>query len=157
MGNGNYPILQDAGTLGFSRKIDASKAILSADFGGGYFATATVDEPEIEFSFTWRGVHRDAPLIDISDNDEENKISRVKYVWDFFQARIAEGNSPFIIADLADGISDRTEYLVQLKTLNLSQAQANQPWLYGFSLTCRRVRVPDLFNGEVSAGNGQSV
>jgi hypothetical protein len=153
-----YPVLMDQGTLGFSRKVDASKAVLSADFGGGYFATATVDDPEIEFSFTWRGVHRDARIIEWrGEGDETEYLARVEYIWEFVNERLDEGNSPFIIADLADGLTERTEYLVQLKTLTLTQQQADKPWLYGFAMTARRVRVPGESFGEITEPNPQSI
>lgn len=137
-----FKTLQDTGTLGFARYMDAGKAIKSADLGGGYFATATVDDLEDGFSFVWAGVHRDA-LDGVLIDDIGAQVARVKYVWDFVRARLQAGNEPFIIEDIAEGVSERTRHLVQITSLKFDQKQGNKPWLYGFSLTCRAVHLPN--------------
>jgi hypothetical protein len=70
-------------------------AVLEADFGEGYSAGALVGSA----GGTHHWVLESATLPDASGYGSLiGGVPRMQYYWNFFQARMAEGNGPFIIA-----------------------------------------------------------
>jgi len=92
------------------QEVEAEHSILSADMGDGYYESAVVGSPlglmtwRIRYDHLARYPHRRKPPLSIE--------AASSYLWKFFRARMAEGNSSFVIAtkDPADEV--RKDWLV---------------------------------------------
>lgn len=113
----------------------ASFQIYQAEFGDGYVQSARVGHPKglLSLSLTYDHLYR-TPHRRAGRFSEE---AVADYLWDFFCARMAEGNSPFIVRFPRDG----KDYLFAFKDTSIKFKEAFQMRFYttGIELGQRRV------------------
>lgn len=143
----DYEKIQDIGSSGLTWEIDGGDAIVDADLGDAYYASAIVGEvlSIYRFTLTWNNSHRDAALIQGKTWNGTNigsLVSRPLYMRQFFLRRIAAGNDPFWIT-IPDHptAGSRTSVLCRLTDKKISQQQdARNPYLYRYSLKAQQIR-----------------
>lgn len=146
-----YRVLQDIGTVGLERTVEF--ALLEADFGDGYGASALTGSTEgtRSWKLVWRGVHSKLPMIpsDITGD----LLDRVNYLWRFYCDQMAAANAPFIITDPVD----RQQYLVRFADRNFTQQQFRDALFYSFGVKLKQARVPGFSFGAVQAANPDQI
>lgn len=101
----DYEVLLDAGSAGIQRELDDSEAIVGADLGNGYYASAIVGEVNgiYRYTLTWKNVHRDKVTYQAKTYNAVNigsPMTRLKYLEAFVARRVAAGNDPFWFYDV---------------------------------------------------------
>ena len=145
-----YELLLDIGIAGFKGGLEYE--VVTADFGGGWYASAVLDVIPIRtWELTWGGIYHDPyerpALVQPRTSDGakvEDLQSRVKYLRRFFARRMTNGNDPFYIVDpIEPGDPNQPTYwLARMDVTSISFQQSGdekQRWSYGVKVKFARV------------------
>lgn len=133
---------------------DFAGTILSADFGGGFKATAVVNEDVREWL-----LQADV-LVDLEDEGllvdagEQGMLTRARYLWGFYRRHMLAGQRPFWIRCPFE----RADYLAEFADTALTY-DVFTAVLYatGFTLRQRRVRGVESVGAPVTEDNPDSI
>jgi hypothetical protein len=108
----DLPILLYRGHLECEIGFDHSAAFLSADLGGGASISDVIFPKLRTAALSYPTLHRDA-MIEVA---EDTFVNRLEYIVEFYNARMEEGNSPFLMKFPYDS----KWYLFKFEETNLS-------------------------------------
>ena len=129
--------------------VDREFSLLSAEYGDGYSDAALIGASDGTRSWTLKFDVLDdiTPTITLDDGSQQ---TRARYLWEFYQRRMANGNESFIFTCPFDGADYLARFVAFKLTLNKASVR-----LYSAELNLKQAREPGYTAGgeSISAPN----